>query len=587
MMRSENRRRRRMTSLQSVVALIACYHIGSLLNAAAWSSNQNKMSFGTTSTSQSSSPFPSALLFQSTQQHQPQYCPLRSPSRYVSLVKRRGLSLASASTNDSGNKELPTSSAQPSKQNRKSVNKNASKKRGPENKNSKRKGNPKRNGQNKNNKNNNSRRNQGGRGNNNRKNDNQNRNKPRTNSDAKSRPPRPAPPSAKTVSELVQNVRRILSTKPGNDWRSAWSILRREATIPLDTIDKKDDGKHVTVLPVRVYNDVLESMKNERQCWQDAIRLVRYMELGGRNAPTPAEISTSNEGVADDDYNRRPWHIPPLNYDIYHTVIECICKNGGGRKDAHDASVFWMTKMLRKLEDDLLQEQQQSEESTTDSDAEKSATITNRDRKLVRNSIQLVLSSLSKQGKWRDALQLLDYIEILSRPDRANIPLTVVQYNTVLTCLARNRQVGQCQRLLQRLQERSKEYPISPDEISYNSVIGACASTGKWREALAVLDECYKEPDFEPNIYIYTNAMRACAKGGNTQKALGLLQVVKDKGLAVDSYCYTAVIDGKDCIMIWNWKSYLHLAYNEIDETIELSDSLGIDSNLFFITFCI
>lgn len=35
------------------------------------------------------------------------------------------------------------------------------------------------------------------------------------------------------------------------------------------------------------------------------------------------------------------------------------------------------------------------------------------------------------------------------------------------------------------------------------------------------------------------------AKGGQTKRALGLLQVVKDKGLPVDSYCYTAVIDGK------------------------------------------
>jgi pentatricopeptide repeat protein len=38
---------------------------------------------------------------------------------------------------------------------------------------------------------------------------------------------------------------------------------------------------------------------------------------------------------------------------------------------------------------------------------------------------------------------------------------------------------------------------------------------------------------------------RACAKGGKTSRALTLLQVAKDKGLPVDSYCYTAVIDGK------------------------------------------
>ena len=37
---------------------------------------------------------------------------------------------------------------------------------------------------------------------------------------------------------------------------------------------------------------------------------------------------------------------------------------------------------------------------------------------------------------------------------------------------------------------------------------------------------------------------RACAKGGLTSRALNLLQVVKDKKLPIDSYCYTAVIDG-------------------------------------------
>eukprot|EP00531_Pseudo-nitzschia_arenysensis_P000903 CAMPEP_0116141824 /NCGR_PEP_ID=MMETSP0329-20121206/14581_1 /TAXON_ID=697910 /ORGANISM="Pseudo-nitzschia arenysensis, Strain B593" /LENGTH=946 /DNA_ID=CAMNT_0003637019 /DNA_START=267 /DNA_END=3104 /DNA_ORIENTATION=+ len=540
--------------------MIACYHIGSLLHATAWSANQNKLPYRSTRicTPQISPPFLSLSPFQSTKE-QLQYRTLRSESRHLHKTKKRGLSLSSASTNDSGSKELPTSSGQTSKPNRKNNNKNKKRRSKNKNKNKnknnrKRKGHPKGNGQKKSS-NNKNRRGQMQGGNSNRKNNSQNRNI--------SRPPRPHAPSAKTVSELVQNVRSILNTKPGNDWRSAWSILRSEATIPLHTIVQKDDGKHITVLPVRVYHDVLESMKKEKRCWQDAIRLVRYMELGG-NIPSPSEIEISNEGVADDDYNRRPWHIPLPNYEIYHTLIDCLANNGGGRKDSHDASVYWLSKMLRKLETDLQQEKQELEESSDDSSNDDTPVgITNRDRKLVRNSIQLVLSSLSKQGKWRDALQLLDYTEILSRPDRANIPLTVVQYNTVLTCLARNKQVGQCQRLLQRLQERSKEHPVAPDEISYNAVIGACASSGKWREALTVLDECYEEPDCEPNIYIYTNAMRACAKAGNSQKALSLLQVVKDKGLPVDSYCYTAVIDA--CAKGKQWKKALEL-FHEMEE---------------------
>jgi len=394
---------------------------------------------------------------------------------------------------------------------------------------------------------------------------------------------------AETVSELVQNVRSILGKNYGNsistnkDWRTAWSILKSEATIPkpLEKDNLEDDkDHHTTILPVRIYHEILECMKNEPKCWQDAIRLVLYMERGNPNAATSMDNSNNRnkknkemeteiktelelEMLGVDKYNSRPWHIPSPNYEVYHTLLECISKNGSGRKDAHDALVYWLSKMLRKLEGDLTQQFEYKKAvllgKTKDDDDDDTTTsgsgvsITNRDRKLIRNSIQLVLSSLSKQRKWREALQLLDYAEILSKPDRANLPLTVVQYNTVLTSLARCKQVGQCQRLLQRLQTKNSlsnkqsddaSRIVRPDEISYNSVISACASSGKWREALEVLDECYQEPGVEPNIYIYTNAMRACAKAGNTQKALDLLEVVKDKGLPVDSYCYTAVIDG-------------------------------------------
>jgi len=105
---------------------------------------------------------------------------------------------------------------------------------------------------------------------------------------------------------------------------------------------------------------------------------------------------------------------------------------------------------------------------------------------------------------------------------------------------------------------------LRPDEISYNAVIGAFASSGRWKEALDLLDElCSNEPHIEPNIYIYTNAMRACAKAGQTSRALQLLETVKQKGLPVDSYCYTAVIDA--CSKGKQWKKALQL-FDEMEE---------------------
>jgi pentatricopeptide repeat protein len=94
------------------------------------------------------------------------------------------------------------------------------------------------------------------------------------------------------------------------------------------------------------------------------------------------------------------------------------------------------------------------------------------------------------------------------------------------------------------LLSKMRKEGIRPNEVSFNAVIGACASTARWRDALTLLDQCYREPGVTPNIYIYTNAMRACAKGGKTERALSLLQIVKDKGLKLDTYFYTAAIDG-------------------------------------------
>jgi pentatricopeptide repeat protein len=441
-----------------------------------------------------------------------------------------------------------------------------------------------------------------------------------------------------SVSELVLEVRKLLnstttatlsqsqsqSRRPNSSWRTALSILKHAATIPHDAIivDDKDKDNSVddlddlesilsttpkiiadknnndinddngnyllssattpptptkTILPVRVYHQVLECIKKQKTAssWQDAIRLIQYMENGDTDNNISIINGKSNSNInrgggGDDD----TWYIPSPNYEIYNTVIECTSQ--GGRKDSDDASVYWLSKMLQKF----------------DKDDNKKISI--RDRKLVRNTIQLVLSNLSKQRKWREALRLLDYMEMKSD----EIPISVVQYNTVLGCLAKSKQVGQCQRLLQRLQMKSKEqqqqrqeeekeleqpdnddddstattvvaakttYPLllRPDEISYNAVIGACASAGKWKEALDVLDECNNEPGVEPNIYIYTNAIRACAKAGKTQLALSLLENVKEKGLPVDSYCYTAAIDA--CSKGRQWKKALEL-FDEMEE---------------------
>jgi hypothetical protein len=70
---------------------------------------------------------------------------------------------------------------------------------------------------------------------------------------------------------------------------------------------------------------------------------------------------------------------------------------------------------------------------------------------------------------------------------------------------ARSQQVGMAKSLLSKMRNKDK---IRPNEKTYATLIGACATPANWKDALVLLDQCYREPGVEPDIFIYTNAMR-------------------------------------------------------------------------------
>jgi pentatricopeptide repeat protein len=67
----------------------------------------------------------------------------------------------------------------------------------------------------------------------------------------------------------------------------------------------------------------------------------------------------------------------------------------------------------------------------------------------------------------------------------------------------------------------------------------------------------------DSSIFSNTNDGILGRTGGQTRQALALLQVVKDKGLAIDTYCYTAAIEA--CSKAKMWRKALELL-NEMEE---------------------
>ena len=65
-----------------------------------------------------------------------------------------------------------------------------------------------------------------------------------------------------------------------------------------------------------------------------------------------------------------------------------------------------------------------------------------------------------------------------------------------------------------------------PDEITYSSVINACAKGGEWQRALGLLDEM-RSRGLVPDEITYNSVINACAKGGESQRALNLLDEMR------------------------------------------------------------
>jgi len=118
-------------------------------------------------------------------------------------------------------------------------------------------------------------------------------------------------------------------------------------------------------------------------------------------------------------------------------------------------------------------------------------------------SFELLIVAFSKKLNWRRAMRLLDMMDDLK------VPKTVVCCNSVLSALSRAREVVHANNLLAKMRKGG----IEPDIRSYNAVLAAAASTGRWKDALSVLDQCHRAPGVTPDIYTYTAGIRALGKG--------------------------------------------------------------------------
>eukprot|EP00929_Paragymnodinium_shiwhaense_P012918 TRINITY_DN12079_c0_g1_i1.p1 TRINITY_DN12079_c0_g1~~TRINITY_DN12079_c0_g1_i1.p1 ORF type:complete len:861 (-),score=75.29 TRINITY_DN12079_c0_g1_i1:566-3148(-) len=163
-----------------------------------------------------------------------------------------------------------------------------------------------------------------------------------------------------------------------------------------------------------------------------------------------------------------------------------------------------------------------------------------------------VANALQRAGHWTACLQLLEDMTA------AEVPPSVITYST---CMAACRRANG--NLAVRLFDEMCSKGLTPDKISFNSAISACASSCDWTRALSILSDMQNAEHVQPDIISYSAAMTACQQAGQWPTALELLTELRLKQLQPDVVAFGTALSA--CGDGGQWQGVLGL----VDEMLE------------------
>lgn len=93
-----------------------------------------------------------------------------------------------------------------------------------------------------------------------------------------------------------------------------------------------------------------------------------------------------------------------------------------------------------------------------------------------------------------------------------------------------------------RVHASQKKYDVSPDAVSYNTVISGYERAGDWREALDLARTMDRLEGIAPTVVTYNSVIGACKRAGRPKEALAVLGLLRRKGLQPDVISFNSAI---------------------------------------------
>lgn len=142
-----------------------------------------------------------------------------------------------------------------------------------------------------------------------------------------------------------------------------------------------------------------------------------------------------------------------------------------------------------------------------------------------------VLKSFNHQKRFHRVWDVYD--EMI----RQKVEFSVTTYNALLDVCARSGEIARAEPLLKDMAQQG----ISPNIITYGTVIKAYCSANRLDQAFAVLSEMQANTDLHPDEVTYNTLLDGCARYGLFDRGLEVLADMRRAGVAPSNYTLSVI----------------------------------------------
>jgi len=156
-------------------------------------------------------------------------------------------------------------------------------------------------------------------------------------------------------------------------------------------------------------------------------------------------------------------------------------------------------------------------------------------REMVPNDISIgcMVDALVSNSRINEAVEVV-------KTWKGRIPMNCIIYSTLMKGFAIQRDTDGAFEVLDLMSEEG----ITPNLVTLNTLLDACARAGKMEKCASVMQEIRTKHGLMPDRITYSTLIKGFCNHGDITKALALMKSMKEQGLKPDAIIYNTVMDG-------------------------------------------